>query len=555
MHQAASTGADDATTSLGRLTRRFTPRLALIVATILWLLAWGRLGAVALTQPSPWQRSAWTLADGRTPANPRDYHCRLNAFQQDALVYRWCDDDNGRTFLVAFEPARRAATIRWELPSAFYGADWFEAFAVGPAGEVAIVTNRDSDVAVLRADGTTKALPQLRGPGVAYGFGWQGDRLGLVSAESSAATNAPTAPTVARLSVYEAGQGWSAPRPLPEPDCGADTTCALLVAAPTAQGWELHYSRAPLRSPDPDQISADILRVSPTGETRVVQTLPLSAAAGAYRVEEGQLRWLARVADRSGGNVLNYSVNPALRQLEDGTFQPLPTLPVDLFLAADERGAPLNPSQFPRGSSLTATYRIAAGRLIWQPGYSRGGDALDTARAVLLPDRWLVLRESDAGLALEERAPDAAATVLHSGPLVLGRQSALLNLSGYTSPLVQAPDGTHWLVGRFGDLVHIGPDLQRLDEHGPFARLGFLFSGFTGGYRDDFHTDYAPVKLAAIGLVLFAWPIMALLLALWWRRTHPTADDWHGWARGAALTYLIGAALAAPWYWLATAYL
>ncbi len=547
MH-AAPTGAVNAANGLIRLTRRFTPRLALTLATLLWLLAWGRLGAVALTQPSPWQQSAWTLADGRTPANPRDYRCRLNAFQQGALVYRWCDGPDAQTDFVAFEPARRIATIRWALPRDTFNPDWFEAFAVGPTGDLALLDNREGVVAVLYTDGTTEQLPQAPISGDTYGFGWQGGQLGLVSAEPSAPVAA------AKLSVYLAGQGWSAPRPLPEPDCGADATCALLVAAPTPQGWELHYSRAPLRPTDPARIDADILHVSPIGETRLVQTVPLSAGTGRYTIQEGQLRWLAHIADRSGGGVLNYSGSPIVRQLEDGTFQPLPLLPIDLLLNAVERGAPLNPSQFPRSSNLTASYRIADGRLIWQPSYSRGGDALDTARAVLLPDRWLVLRESDAGLALEERAPDAAATIIRSGPLVLGRQSALLNLSGYTTPLVQALDGSYWLVGRFGDLIHIGPDLHRLDGHGPFARLGFLFSGFTGHYRDDFHTDYAPAKLAAIGVVLFAWPLLALLLALWRHMTHPTADDWRGWARGAALAYLVGAALAAPWYWLATAY-
>lgn len=528
--------------------RWFVPRVAVTLATILWLPALGRLGWATFAQPTPWQPSAWSQPGSQRAIDPRDYRCRLNAFQDGDLVYRWCDRDDGWTYLIAFDPPRRVATIRWELPREdFYGADWFEAFAPGPAGEFAILGNRTGGVALLRPDGTTEALPRLSTPDISYGFGWQGGQLGLVSATPSS-----TAP--AQLVTYRPGAGWSAPQPLPGPDCGPDATCTILVATPAPEGWTLHYLRAPGRPADPARIAAEVLRVGPDGATRVVQTLPLAAGSRAFEIKDGALGWYARIADRSGGNVLNYSGQPVLRQLPDGTFQPLPLLPVGLFLRPDERFVPTNTFQLPRAGGLTDSYKIAGGRLLWLPTYSRGGDALDTDRAVLFDERWLVLREGDAGLSLEERATDDLATVLRSGPLVLGRQADALDFSGYTSPLLRATDGASWLVGRYGDLVHVGPDLRRLDQHGPPARAALFVRGFTGFYRDDFHREWSALKLAAVALALFLWPLAALLLLRWRRRARPDLEDWWGVAGRTAAACAVLGALCLPWYWIAVGY-
>jgi len=107
-------------------------RLALALATLVWLLAWGRLGAVGLTQPPRW----------RDDLAAQGFDCRLNAFDRDGLVYRSCDREEGGNYLVAFNPVRRAIAAQWRLPADFYAARWFDAVAVDPAGGLTLLGNR-----------------------------------------------------------------------------------------------------------------------------------------------------------------------------------------------------------------------------------------------------------------------------------------------------------------------------------------------------------------------------------------------------------------------------
>ncbi len=134
-------------------------RLAVTVATILWVVAWGRLGAVALTQPSRWQSSTVTLADGQAVADRRTFGCRLNAFQRDNLIYRVCDRDGRGAYVVAFDPAQRTIVARWELPKSFIAPDWFTAVATDPTGALAVLEDESGTVARLHNDNTVEELP------------------------------------------------------------------------------------------------------------------------------------------------------------------------------------------------------------------------------------------------------------------------------------------------------------------------------------------------------------------------------------------------------------
>ena len=170
------------------------------------------------------------------------------------------------------------------------------------------------------------------------------------------------------------------------------------------------------------------------------------------------MRWNSRFADRTAGNVLNYGGFTSLQQGTDGKFTVLPTPPDDLF-------APDRTSTFvakPGISALTQNYELAADRLIWQPAYNPGGFAGSTERALLLADRWLVLREDTDGLYLQERPRDPTAsypdnTFIARGPRILGQQADLFALSDSSSPLIPAAGGGYWLLGRANTVMQIGP--------------------------------------------------------------------------------------------------
>ena len=267
------------------------------------------------------------------------------------------------------------------------------------------------------------------------------------------------------------------------------------------------------------------------------------------------MRWSSRFADRSGGNVLNYGGRPVLRQLSDGTFAPLPILPDDFFLRDQAQGAASSLSLYaPGADNLGASYGIGPARLTWHPTFNSGGYVGNSERALLLDGRWLVLHDDERGVWLEERAADAAATLVRRGPLVLGRQAKLLNLSNYSAPLVPAPDGGYWLMGRHGETLSIGPDLQRRDVPGPLARFGFLFADFPGPYGDDLHTDWPQLKRLALGWPLCALPLLALGLLLRGRLDRADAAERGARWRRAALLYLVLALLSAPWFWQASAF-
>ncbi|HEY8601167.1 MAG TPA: hypothetical protein VIL85_22230, partial [Thermomicrobiales bacterium] len=234
----------------------FFARLAVALATIVWLVAWGRLGAVALMQPSRWQNSTITLADGQTVVGGRTFACRLNAFQRADLVYRACDREGREVYIVAFDPANRTATARWALPKAFAAPDWFTAVATDPAGTLAVFEDESGVVARLHDDKSVEVLPPAPLDGTPYGFGWQGDRLGLVAAQFDATGSVTT------LTTYEPGAGWSAATPLPAPACGDGLRCTPLVATTTPTGWATYYARAPRQPTDPAQVAADILLVT-----------------------------------------------------------------------------------------------------------------------------------------------------------------------------------------------------------------------------------------------------------------------------------------------------
>lgn len=524
-------------------------RLAVTVATILWVVAWGRLGAVALTQPSRWQNSTVTLADGQAVADRRTFGCRLNAFQRDNLIYRSCDRDGRGAYVVAFDPAQRTIVARWELPKSFIAPDWFTAVATDPTGALAVLEDESGTVARLHNDNTVEELPPAPLDGIPYGFGWQGDRLGLVAARFDATGSVTT------LTTHEPGAGWSTATALPAPACGDGLTCTPLVATPTPQGWATYYARAPRQPSDPAQIAADILLVTAAGTTQVTQTVTLTAASKAYRIEDGQLRWSSRLADRSAGNVLNYGGFVVLQQLADGKFSALPTPPDNLFGPPDE--SPFAPK--PGLSALTASYELAPGRLIWRPTYNRGGFAGATERALLLDDRWLVLRKDTRGISLEERPRDPTAsyppdTFTARGPLILGQQADLLSLSDFSAPLLPAAGGGYWLLGRHDESLRVGPDLRRLDDRNPVARLGLLFSDFGGGLDDKFHRDTIWPKRAALAWVLVAWPLLAVVALLRGRRAHDEESATPARLRRAATLYLVFALLSAYWFWTATAF-
>lgn len=193
-------------------------------------------------------------------------------------------------------------------------------------------------------------------------------------------------------------------------------------------------------------------------------------------------------------------------------------------------------------------------RLTWHPTFNSGRYPGRAARAILLDEWWIVLHDDERGAWLEERAADADATPLRRGPLIMGRQANLLNLSTYSAPLLLAPAGGYWLMGRYGETLAVGPDLRRRNAPGPLARLGTLFADFAGTYRDDLHTDWPQLKRLALGWPLFALPLLALALVL--RRRVGDADEGERAARWrrAALLYLLLALLAAPWFWHASAY-
>lgn len=520
-------------------------RAGVALATLLWLVSWGRLVAVGATQPSRWHEIDTTLADGTPVADRREYSCRLNAFQRDGLIYRLCDRGTAQMYLVAVDPARRSAVVRWELPVTFARASWFAGVAVDPAGGLTILSAEEGGIALLRDDGSVTALPAPNSNGLLYGFGWQNGQLELVSATFDAAGGAG----LDRVA-YRPGAGWVAQPPLPAPDCPPDQSCTPLVASATAQGWVAHYARAPRQPADPALIQADILRVAPDGATTVPQTVALTAASRAFLVQEGQLRWASRIADRTGGNLLNYGGFTALQQSVDGRFVPLPTPPDDLFEP--------NPRYQPDRSSLVAAYRLAPDRLHWLPVYDVSGFAGGNERALLLPDRWVVLQETAAGVHLEERPRDPTAsypdgTFTSRGPLILGQQAEIIGLSDYSSPLLPDGDGGYWLVGRFNTVIHAGPDLRRLDERGPLDRFGTLFADF-GTLADRFHQEQVWPKRLALGWALFGWPLLALVAIVRDRLARHPADAPPTGLQVAALLALPLGLAALPWFWMASRY-
>lgn len=527
----------------------FFVRLAVALATIVWLIAWGRLGAVALTQPSRWQNSTVTLASGQAVADRRTFACRLNAFQRGNLIYRTCDRDGLGAHVVAFDANQRAIVARWDLSKSFLPPRWFTAVAADPAGVLTVLEDESGVAARLHDDNTVEELPPIPLDGIPYGFGWQGDRLGLVAARFEATGSVPT------LTTYTPGAGWSAPTPLPAPACGDGLTCTPLVATPTAQGWATYYARAPRQPADPAQVAADILLVTAEGATQVTQTVALTAASRAYQIEDGQLRWSSRFADRSAGNILNYGGFVSLQHRTDGKFSVLPTPPDDLFGPRDD--SPFAPK--PELSALTASYELAPDRLIWRPTYNRGGFAGATERALLLADRWLILRKNTRGIYLEERPRDPTAsyppdTFTARGPLLLGQQADLLSLSDFSAPLLPATGGGYWLLGRHDESLRIGPDLRRLDDRNPVARLGLLFSDFGGGLDDKFHRTGIWPKRLAIAWPLVAWPLLASVALLRGRRAHDDEAAPLIRLHRAATLYLVCALLAAYWFWTATAF-
>jgi hypothetical protein len=519
------------------------------LATVLMLVVWGRLLVVGATQPSRWETITVTTVDGQSL--PGDsFTCRLNAFQRGGIIYRSCDRGDIGTYVLAVDPARRTAVASEPFPATFLPPRWFAAVASDPAGGLTILGDEEGGVVRLHENGRVEPLPEPPVLGIVYGFGWQDGRLGLVGARFDQVGSGPV-----QVATYEPGVGWSAPVPLPGPPCAAALTCNPLVATPTPDGWATYYARAPRQPSDTARVDAEILLAPAVGATRIMQTVTLTAASRAYRIEEGQLRWSSRLADRTGGNILNYGGYTMLRQHADGRFAALPTPPDDLF-TDDGVGAV---TRRPELSNLSTSYAITADRLVWQPTYNPGGFSWQTERALLLDDRWVTLQRTATGLYLAEQPLDRTGTYppgtfTARGPLILGQQEDVLALSDYSSPLLPADGGGYWLLGRSNELIRIGPDLRRLDGHGPLERFGNLFADFGGALDDRFHRELVWPKRLAIGWLLFAWPPLALFAALRGKGARDEGGTTLARLCRAAILFLLLGLASLPWFWAASAY-
>lgn len=548
---------DDARTARRR---RGVMLLCCALATALCLGAWGRLGYVAVAHPSPWQSVVWRLPDGSTGQGEVGILCWWNAFQQGDVVYRWpCADreGEGRHYVVAFDLRARTATVRWELPSSGIPADRFAAVAPGPGDDLTVLPERESRVYRLRADGQVEDLGPFPDATVSriVGMAWVGTRLELLVLSGD----------TVNLIGYEPGQGWGAPRALPAPDsCTVEHSCALLTATPTGPGWRLLYGRAPRRPPDPQQVVAELFLADVDGRVQQTDTLALQPRqqrpsvgprrAGQYTVaDDGTLRWDWNSVDRTPGNVLNAGgYGTTLRLRPDGILQAIPPLSPEL-LASRTRPDRSGPApDLAEGAPLCTSYQLDDDRLRWLPLFTRG---LLTGgnRVLLLDDRWVVLRQTDGGLRLEERETDDRATLRRRGPMVLGGAAEAMSWDCVLAPLLPATDGGYWLLDGYGHHLRIGADLARADSLPLRERVRLLFAGF-GEYRDDFHREHPLRKQVGIVFLLGGWPLLTGALLLWRRGGQPYPEDWRAWVFRSAFLCLVLGGLIWRWFWTATTF-
>lgn len=530
-------------------------RLAFLMATTVWVAAWVQLMTVALLQPPPWQQLTWLTPAGSPSADQNGLVCYGNTVHRGTMVLRWpCEEPNrtGQIYGVVVDLAARTATARWPIIGTMGPSLRPLALAVGPGDDLALLVDGTRQLFRLQQDGQVVDLgvpPGLLGARL-LGLAWEGQRLDVAMVLENGH----------RVVSYQEPMGWGRPRDLNLPGvCGQRGVCAALAAWPAVDGWLVLYGRAPERPAIPQEVVADLFlvdldgRVQPSGSIGLRRYQPdnrLSPrSSGHYSLtSDGLLSWRWNSVDRSPGNVINDAgYGTTLRPLPDGSLVEIPPPPraALLSISAPDR------AEFLDGNPLCTTYSIEHNHLVWQPLVTRSGAFASDLRAILVADHWVVMRQTDRSLALEEWSTDASSRLRRQGPVILNITPDTAPFDCVVAPLIPAADGGFWLFDRSGRYLQMDANLHRTDSLALLQRLDLFFTAFGRG-TNAFHLEWPWLKQAAILVALFGWPTVLVARVAWSFGRRLDTGRWVPieWI----VVALVMSLLAWPWFYTAIGY-
>lgn len=228
----------------------------------------------------------------------------------------------------------------------------------------------------------------------------------------------------------------------------------------------------------------------------------------------------------------------ALSMIERAARTLVPASGPRAWLAARHRGRPDDAPgtgfrRRPPGAKMQPDFRVGPAGLDELVSYGRAG-------VLEVPD--------EAGRLIVDSSGDLLTVARESG-----EARAIAQSPGGVKAVLASSDGGFDIVFFGGQTVRVGPDLIRREEpgvEGPgvFQRLAAV-SGrlWTSRFATTFWVHWTPMRFAALPVMLFGFPVLALLALLCRRLRQPAMrSSRRAWLAGAAALYLVGAWQFAP---------
>lgn len=468
------------------------PVLILLIAILLTLIVWGRMG-VALATNLPYGRAlTGKTASGETVR----ILCRNSLFIVDQTIIQFpCNYRDASGGIHRDEVAQvdlRTATVnlRWKLNDDEM-VGWIYGMIMGADGSFTIAVNEAKDsFFVLGADNSVIRLPDPPTMIRPVSFFYR-DKALEVYADS------PDGPILAS---YLPDSGWKTQK-LPAPDC-AYSYCRLELAYIEGESTVLWYTRVPERPINRENVSVEILRSTGGAMPTVTQTETLRPYE--YRfTNDGRFSWNGNILDRTRGNSID-SISDAPFSLQGERWVRLTWPPVEVASKAEIQA---------EDSSLYMSLLISPGKMERIPRIRPRGQPETVMQAALIRGKWIALGANATGYFLRELGG-------MSGPNFLDKRYGTYRFRSDSSMLIPASDGGYWLdLGSVG-LVRFNERLERIDAPSILDRVLAVFTSprdVGRGVNNELLLDGLFFQqLGFIFLLLFV-PVSLISYAVWRR--------------------------------------
>ncbi len=478
------------------------------IAFFLCWVAWMRFFYVAATNPSPARYTE--LVQQGEKLDPFRQTCTGPAFvDQEDVIWRYCNYEEGADAawgMTRFDLDKSKARLDWPLPET--PDTQIQALARSDSGDLAVAWGSPDVHAIYRLNesGGVETIP-LPAAGQIVGFAWNGDALNLLAVSEAGPA----------LHVYGDG-AWNDPIPIPRPAiCSEAAVCSLQLANQQSDGWWLLYAVLPGVADE----GVTLLASDQSGAAGPVGTIPISdlSEGQVVRGDAGTVTGLGTLFDRSPGGALNWGLNGAPYQWQNGQITRL------------ETPALADPQSF-----YASDYVIQPSGLEWIPGVSF------PQRAWQLDDRWLTLRRTEDGMAVSELGGKLRKT--------LTTDTSFLDRRGTQTELLPAASGGYWVMGQHGMFIKVSDSLERADTMNVFERVVRTFENFgeLSVYNDDFYREQRALKMIAFPLVLLSLPA-GYLLVFFVRQARKNTRAWINLLVRVSAIYLMLVTIFMWWFW------